>query len=67
MPETRIRHEDATCRLTAAGNLLVATWFDAPVVEQMREFRRTSVAMQKDHASGTAMMNLICDGTPSFL
>jgi hypothetical protein len=64
--ERRLRYEDATCRLTIAGNVLAATWFDAPTVEQMREFRNVSVAMQKDHASGTAMVNLVCDGTPRF-
>ena len=67
MLETRIRYDDGVCRLTQAGNLLVATWFDAPNVEQMREFRRTSVAMQKDHPQGTAMVNTICDGTPRFM
>lgn len=64
--EARIRYEDATLRLTLARNVLIVTWYDAPTVEQMREFRRTSVAMQRDHEGGTAMMNLVCDGTPRF-
>jgi hypothetical protein len=66
MVESRVRYEDGTCRLTMAGNLLAATWFDAPNVEQMREFRRVSVAMKREHPQGTAMVNLIVDGTPRF-
>lgn len=66
MPAARTQYDDGTFRITLAGNLLAATWFDAPTDAQMREFRRASVAMQKDHPSGTALVNLVCDGTPRF-
>ena len=66
MIEGRIQYEDGTFRITIASNLLLATWFDAPTEGQMREFRRASVAMQKDHPKGTASANLVCDGTPRF-
>lgn len=66
MGAPQVRYDDGTFRITFCDNVLAATWFDAPNEEQMREFRRTSVAMQKDHPGGTALMNLVCDGTPRF-
>ncbi len=66
MQGARIREELGTCRLSSCRNVLAATWFDAPTGEQMRAFRRVSGDMQREHAAGTAMFNLIVDGTPRF-
>lgn len=61
-----IREELGTCRLSSCRNLLAATWFDAPEEAQMRAFRRISSEMQREHPAGTAMVNLVVDGTPRF-
>ncbi len=54
------------CRIAVAKNLLAVTWFDAPDVVQLRAFRDHSRAMQSPSTGRTAMINLICDGTPRF-
>lgn len=67
MRGTRTAYDDGTFRIVLCENVLAAVWFDAPTEGQMREFRRASVAMQKDHPAGTALLNLVCDGTPRFM
>lgn len=62
----RTAYEDGTFRIVLCENVLAAVWFDAPNEGQMREFRRVSVAMQKDHPKGTSLLNIVCDGTPRF-
>lgn len=59
-------HQQDTLRIVTAGNLVIASWFDAPTLEQMRAFRRASQALKQRHPEGTAMVNLIVTGTPRF-
>lgn len=58
--------EDATLRLWSHRDLLVAAWFDAPNIDQMREVGRAGRALGAGHPRGSALANLIVSGVPRF-
>lgn len=59
-------YEDATLRLWSHRELLVAAWFDAPTIEQMREVGRVGRALGNAHPRGSALANVIVSGVPRF-
>ena len=60
-----VLHQDATFRLAHLGCLVAAVWLDAPTLEQMKVFARHSRIISRAN-EGSALFNLIVDGTPSF-
>lgn len=59
-------YEDATLRLWTQRELLVASWFDAPTIAQMREVGRAGRALGAASPRGSALANVIVGGVPRF-
>lgn len=59
-------YEDATLRLLSHRELLVAAWFDAPTIDQMREVGRAGRALGAASPRGSALANVIVSGVPRF-
>lgn len=59
-------YEDATQRQAYCRNVHFCVWYDAPEVEQMREYGRRSEAIRARHPEGTGLMNLVVSGVPRF-
>ncbi len=66
MAELVTVHADSTFRIVTSRNVQVNVWSDAPTLEQMFVFGRTGAAHARQHPRGTALINLIVSGTPSF-
>lgn len=66
MIDTAVVHSDESLRIVTARNLFVVVWWDAPTVEQLRSLARMAEAHRRDHPRGTAMLNVIRGGMPSF-
>ena len=66
MAELEIVHTDSTLRIVTARNVQVNVWSNAPTLEQMRVFGRVGAALARQHARGSALINVIVGGTPSF-
>lgn len=66
MAELETVHTDATLRIVTARNVQVNVWSNAPTLEQMRVFGRVGAALARQHARGSALINVIVGGTPSF-
>jgi hypothetical protein len=60
-----VLYKDATFRMAHLGCVVTATWLDAPKLDQMKTFARNSRIVSHAH-DGSALFNLIIDGTPSF-
>lgn len=60
-----ILHEDPTFRFVHLGCVVAAVWLDAPKLDQMKTFARLSRMISRAN-EGSALFNLIIDGTPSF-
>lgn len=61
-----VEYEDETLRLMVEDNLLVARWLEAPRMSQLLEMRRLNVHLASRFSHQTALLNVICSGTPSF-
>lgn len=59
-------YEDATLRVWTQRELLVASWFDAPTITQMREVGRAGRALGAASPRGAALANVIVGGVPRF-
>ncbi len=59
-------YDDPTCHLSVKRNLLVISWHDAPTAPQLREMVRLAKIVGKKYPAGTAMLDLIVEGTPKF-
>ena len=66
MAELETVHTDSTLRIVTARNVQVNVWSNAPEIEQLRVFSRVGVAQARQYARGTALLNLVLGGTPSF-
>lgn len=64
-PRPIVLHHDTTFRCAHLGCVVAAVWMDAPKLEQMKIFARHSRAVSRAH-DGSALFNLVIDGTPSF-
>lgn len=60
-----VLYHDPTFRLAHVGCVIAATWLDAPKLEQMKILGRHSRVVSRAH-DGSALFNLVIDGTPSF-
>ena len=66
MAEMETVHTDSTLRIVTARNVQVNVWSNAPTLEQMRVFGRVGLAQARQYPRGTALLNLVLGGTPSF-
>lgn len=66
MIDALVVHADETLRILTARNLFVVVWSDAPTVKQMQQMARAASAHRRAHPRGTAMLNVVRGGTPSF-
>lgn len=62
MVVAEILAQDETFRLTKVGRVVLATWFDAPTLEQMLRIE----ALGKQSGSDLAFCNVIVRGRPVF-
>lgn len=63
---TAVVHADESLKIVTAHNVLVVVWSDAPSLEQLRAMARAAEALRRAHPRGTALLNVIRGGMPSF-
>ena len=66
MEGLRVRYADSTLRLTSLDNVIVAAWFDAPVLDHMRVIDRQTRYMRREHDVGFVYVNVAVTGIPKF-
>ena len=59
-------HRDATLRVITHGHVMLASWRDAPTIEQMLIMGRISRTFVRTHDHNTALWNAILSGKPTF-
>lgn len=60
-----VLHQDPTFRFAHLGCVIAAVWLDAPTLEQMKTFARHARSVSRAN-DGSALFNLVIDGTPRF-
>lgn len=66
MAELHSLHEDDTLRIASCRNLIMAAWTEAPSEDQLILLGRLGREFAGQHAGGTAFINLMKKGRPSF-
>ncbi|MBX3269867.1 MAG: hypothetical protein KF729_06380 [Sandaracinaceae bacterium] len=66
MADWHLVYEDETLREAYARNVHLVAWFDAPTADHMRQYGVGAQALHARYPRGSALVNLIVSGTPSF-
>jgi len=61
-----VHFDDGSLRLWSSKELLVAGWFEAPTIEEMREVGKAGRLLAARYPKGAALANVIVSGTPRF-
>src|SRR5690242_9085012 len=66
MAEVDLLYRDATLRLGAHENVILAVWSDVPTLPQLRELGSAGRTRKKTHRQGVAFFDVVLGGTPRF-